>query len=97
MASSWVRAHELEVYSVYVTLSGKTIRILSRLIKRWGDDLIMTMMAWLDAALATRWFWLAVMGFRLWNALFVRTAFNPDEYWQSAEVAHRMVFGYGYL
>lgn len=30
---------------------------------------------------------------RLANALVVRTAFVPDEYWQSVEVAHRMVFG----
>ena len=25
------------------------------------------------------------------------TYFQPDEYWQSLEVAHRMVYGYGYL
>jgi GPI mannosyltransferase 3 len=55
------------------------------------------MLAWMDSALATRWFWLGVLAFRLWNALFVRTTFNPDEYWQSTEVAHRMVFGYGHL
>ncbi|ETV98749.1 hypothetical protein, variant 1 [Aphanomyces invadans] len=35
--------------------------------------------------------------FRVFNALFVRTYFNPDEFWQSSEVAHHMVFGYGYL
>eukprot|EP00644_Phytophthora_capsici_P005963 jgi/Phyca11/525233/estExt2_fgenesh1_pm.C_PHYCAscaffold_20199 len=45
----------------------------------------------------TRVFWAGVVAFRLWNALFVRTSFNPDEYWQSTEVAHRLVFGYGYL
>ncbi|KAF1791935.1 PH domain-like [Phytophthora cactorum] len=45
----------------------------------------------------TRVFWVGVAAFRLWNALFVRTSFNPDEYWQSTEVAHRLVFGYGYL
>ncbi|ETI44012.1 hypothetical protein F441_11145 [Phytophthora nicotianae CJ01A1] len=45
----------------------------------------------------TRIFWVSVVAFRLWNALFVRTSFNPDEYWQSTEVAHRLVFGYGYL
>ncbi|KAA0183897.1 hypothetical protein HAZT_HAZT004101 [Hyalella azteca] len=27
----------------------------------------------------------------------MHTYFVPDEYWQSLEVAHRMVFGYGYL
>ena len=50
-----------------------------------------------EALLTTRVFWTAVVVFRLWNALFVRTFFNPDEYWQSTEVAHRLVFGYGYL
>jgi phosphatidylinositol glycan class B len=35
--------------------------------------------------------------FRVVNAFVVRTFFNADEYWQSLEVAHRMVFGYGYL
>ena len=24
------------------------------------------------------------------------TFFQPDEYWQSIEIAHRIVFGYGY-
>ena len=40
--------------------------------------------------------WCAVLVFRLVNALLVRTYFNPDEYWQSLEIAHRLVFGYGY-
>ncbi|CAK4668071.1 unnamed protein product [Aphanomyces euteiches] len=39
----------------------------------------------------------ALVAFRVANALFVRTYFNPDEFWQSSEVAHHMVFGYGYL
>ena len=47
--------------------------------------------------MTTRVFWAAVVAFRLWNALFVRTFFSPDEYWQSTEVAHRLVFGYGHL
>ncbi|GLD91928.1 hypothetical protein PINS_up000461 [Pythium insidiosum] len=51
----------------------------------------------LERCVEVRWFWLAMLGFRVANALFVRTTFNPDEYWQSAEVAHRMVFGYGHL
>ncbi|XP_078702493.1 GPI alpha-1,2-mannosyltransferase 3-like isoform X2 [Branchiostoma floridae x Branchiostoma belcheri] len=34
---------------------------------------------------------------RLLNAALVQTAHVPDEYWQSLEVAHNMVFGYGYL
>ena len=29
------------------------------------------------------------------NALVVRTYFDPDEFWQSLEVGHRMAFGYG--
>ncbi|TYZ57405.1 hypothetical protein PybrP1_011513, partial [[Pythium] brassicae (nom. inval.)] len=37
------------------------------------------------------------LAFRVWNALFVRTTFSPDEYWQSTEVAHRLAFGYGHL
>jgi len=35
--------------------------------------------------------------FRSVNALTVRTYFNADEYWQSLEVAHVAVFGYGHL
>lgn len=27
----------------------------------------------------------------------MRSSFSPDEFWQSLEVAHRCVFGYGYL
>lgn len=50
-----------------------------------------------EELVTTRVFWAAVVAFRLWNSLFVRTSFNPDEYWQSTEVAHRLVFGYGYL
>ncbi|GET04188.1 GPI mannosyltransferase 3 [Rhizophagus clarus] len=32
--------------------------------------------------------------FRIINAIFTKTYFNPDEYWQSVEVAHYIVFGY---
>ena len=35
--------------------------------------------------------------FRMHNALLVKTFFDPDEYWQSLEVAHEFVFGYGHL
>lgn len=35
--------------------------------------------------------------FRLINCLLVQSSFVPDEYWQSVEVSHRMVFHYGYL
>lgn len=41
---------------------------------------------------------LLFLTFRFLNAIFLsRTFFQPDEYWQSLEVAHRFVFGYGYL
>nr|XP_047140017.1 GPI mannosyltransferase 3 [Hydra vulgaris] len=34
---------------------------------------------------------------RLFSVFLTRTFFVPDEYWQSTEVAHYNVFGYGYL
>lgn len=37
------------------------------------------------------------LAFRMLNSLLVQTYFNPDEHWQSLEVAHRLVFGYGHL
>jgi phosphatidylinositol glycan class B len=44
------------------------------------------------------WSWVQLVGvlvaFRTVNALLSYTAFVPDEYWQSLEVAHKMVFGY---
>ena len=39
----------------------------------------------------------ALLLFRIFNAILIRTFFVPDEFWQGPEVAHRMVFGYGYL
>ncbi|KAK4318396.1 hypothetical protein Pmani_010592 [Petrolisthes manimaculis] len=33
---------------------------------------------------------------RLLSTIVVQTWFVPDEYWQAPEIAHRMVFGYGY-
>ncbi|KAF4319364.1 hypothetical protein BBI17_006618 [Phytophthora kernoviae] len=50
-----------------------------------------------EELVTTKSFWAAVVVFRLWNSLFVRSSFNPDEYWQGPEVAHRLVFGYGHL
>eukprot|EP00850_Spirogloea_muscicola_P026165 SM005886S18617 [mRNA] locus=s5886:207:887:+ [translate_table: standard] len=38
-----------------------------------------------------------LLAFRLANAVVARTFFNPDEYWQCTEVAHRLAFGYGAL
>lgn len=40
---------------------------------------------------------LAALVYRLFNCLLLSTSFVPDEYWQSLEVAHKMVFGYGHL
>lgn len=36
------------------------------------------------------------IAFRFINAYLTRTYDNPDEYWQGQEVAHNIVFGYGY-
>lgn len=35
--------------------------------------------------------------FRLANSFIVSSYIDPDEFWQSLEPAHRLVFGYGYL
>ncbi|XXG74680.1 hypothetical protein AAC387_Pa07g3338 [Persea americana] len=37
------------------------------------------------------------LAFRLVNSILIQTYFNPDEHWQSLEVAHHVVFGYGHL
>ncbi|KAM4630422.1 GPI mannosyltransferase 3 isoform 2-T2 [Polymixia lowei] len=37
------------------------------------------------------------VAFRLVNCFLVQTSFVPDEYWQSLEVSHHMVFNYGHL
>lgn len=34
-----------------------------------------------------------LLAFRIVNALLIQTSYVPDEYWQSIEVAHKMVFG----
>ena len=36
---------------------------------------------------------LGLLAFRVVNALMIQTSYVPDEYWQSTEIAHRMVFG----
>lgn len=33
---------------------------------------------------------------RCFNSLSTRTFFQPDEYWQSLEIAHSIAFKYGY-
>jgi GPI mannosyltransferase 3 len=35
--------------------------------------------------------------YRIVNTFCVQTYFNPDEFWQGPEVAHRMVYGVGHL
>ena len=39
---------------------------------------------------------LGLVAWRLLLAFAIRTAFDPDEYWQAPEVAHRLVFGCGH-
>lgn len=39
------------------------------------------------------WLWVLVACWRVLLAVYVRTSFDPDEYWQGPEVAHRLVFG----
>lgn len=41
--------------------------------------------------------WLAVLLFRTLNAFLVATFFQPDEFFQTTEPAHRLVFGYGFI
>ena len=42
--------------------------------------------------------WLQLWLLRALNSVCVRTYFNPDEYWQSLEVAHHLAFdGHGHL
>ncbi|XP_072968817.1 mannosyltransferase APTG1 [Typha angustifolia] len=54
---------------------------------------------WISAAVfsSEKRVWLISLAFRVSNALLVQTYFNPDEHWQSLEVAHFIVFGYGHL
>lgn len=40
---------------------------------------------------------LALVVLRLANAFLIRTFFQPDEFFQSLEPAHALVYGYGYL
>ncbi|XP_044756159.1 GPI mannosyltransferase 3 [Coccinella septempunctata] len=40
---------------------------------------------------------LVFLALRIASVFFVRTFYEADEYWQSLEVAHKFVFGYGYL
>ena len=44
-----------------------------------------------------KWVVLTALCVRISIALFTTTFFQPDEYFQSLEVAHHLVFGYGRL
>ena len=42
--------------------------------------------------------WCAIaVAVRLWSALCTVTYAAPDEHWQAPEVAHKLVFGVGYV
>ncbi|GAB0090424.1 Mannosyltransferase [Sergentomyia squamirostris] len=43
------------------------------------------------------WVFVLLLAVRLFSVFFVKTSYVPDEYWQSLEVAHKIVYGYGYL
>lgn len=40
---------------------------------------------------------LVLYAFRAWNALAVKTYFDPDEYWQALEIAHEYVFQFPFI
>lgn len=42
---------------------------------------------------STTTLFLGLLALRVVNALVIQTQFSPDEYWQTVEVAHNMVFG----
>ncbi|XP_010935902.1 mannosyltransferase APTG1 isoform X2 [Elaeis guineensis] len=68
-----------------------------------GDGKGKMSLAWSSRGIASSVFsserriWALSLAFRATNSLLVLTYFNPDEHWQSLEVAHRIVFGYGHL
>lgn len=47
--------------------------------------------------LKLRYIFIAVFFFRLFNAISIKTFFQPDEYYQVLEPAHKFAFGYGYI
>lgn len=51
----------------------------------------------LDCGVLGGWLGFFVVAFRLVNCFLVQSSFVPDEYWQSLEISHHMVFNYGYL
>ena len=47
--------------------------------------------------LTERSLFFVLLFFRIFNASLIKTFFVPDEFWQGPEIAHKIVFGYGYL
>lgn len=41
-------------------------------------------------------YFLIFLTVRILSVFLIQTWYVPDEYWQSLEVAHNLVFGYGY-
>lgn len=39
------------------------------------------------------WVFLILLAVRLLSVFFVKTSYVPDEFWQSLEVAHKIVYG----
>ena len=62
-------------------------------VKRWASRQASALRGF---ARKTSVLWMALL-LRVVNAFSVQTYFNPDEYWQALEVAHRMAFGFGHL
>ena len=87
---------------------GTSVSIKSRVLPASGEELGATqricaiLVNWLQGGLQagrahvgrTSLLCWALIAFRLTNAFLTLTAFVPDEYFQSLEVAHHIVFGY---
>lgn len=52
---------------------------------------------WMNKRLSLIQLIIIIFPIRLFNALTLKTYFQPDEYYQCLEVAHRLVFGTGYI
>ncbi|CAH0393990.1 unnamed protein product [Bemisia tabaci] len=55
------------------------------------------LIAYLQKVIINKHTFHAALIIRLLNLAIVQSWFSPDEYWQSLEVAHKFVFGNGYL
>jgi phosphatidylinositol glycan class B len=64
----------------------------------WNHSGMSVVNMWLNHLLRSPgWLYAVCVILRVCHALLVRTAFNPDEYWQSLEIAHQLVFGHGFV